>query len=346
MPDDPPRVLFGHAGDADSLESATVKAAWLDECGQTGFKLASYEAVLGRLSIHQGRILMTSRPYTLGWMKQLLWDPWEGAGRNHSTIDIINFRSIDNPAFPREEYERAKRELPRWKWLMAYEGLFSRPAGLIYDSFDESRHKIKRFSIPPEWPRFVGLDFGGVNTAAIFFAEERVGLKPTGRLIAYREYKAGERSAAEHCYHLMRGDPARGIRPEPRIPVCAGGSKSEGQWRREFAAGGTVNGQRVAGLLIHGPSQPDVEVGIDRVWAAFNNNKLIIFDDLHGFLDEVLTYSRELNDLGEPTEKIADKETFHILDATRYAINNIRPDKPVGRMMKSPVVKGSGLENL
>jgi hypothetical protein len=38
--------------------------------------------------------------------------------------------------------------------------------------------------------------------------------------------------------------------PEPRIPICAGGSKSEGQWRREFAAGGTVNGVRVAGTQL------------------------------------------------------------------------------------------------
>src|ERR1019366_2280681 len=53
VPEDPPRVLFGHAGDPDSLESATIKAAWLDECGQNSFRLASYEAILGRLSIHQ-----------------------------------------------------------------------------------------------------------------------------------------------------------------------------------------------------------------------------------------------------------------------------------------------------
>ena len=35
---------------------------------------------------------LTSRPYTLGWMKQLLWDPWKAAQRNHPQIDIINFR--------------------------------------------------------------------------------------------------------------------------------------------------------------------------------------------------------------------------------------------------------------
>jgi hypothetical protein len=57
----------------------------------------------------------------------------------------------------------------------------------------------------PLAPRFLGLDFGGVNTAGVFFAQERDAYhKPTGRLFAYREYRAGDRSAAEHCYHLMK----------------------------------------------------------------------------------------------------------------------------------------------
>ena len=31
--DEPTRILFGYATDPDSLESATAKAAWLDEAG-------------------------------------------------------------------------------------------------------------------------------------------------------------------------------------------------------------------------------------------------------------------------------------------------------------------------
>jgi hypothetical protein len=329
IPEDQPRVLFGHAGDPDSLESATVKAAWIDECGAKGFRLGSYEAILGRLSIHEGRILMTSRPYDLGWMKELLWDPWIAAKRDHPLIEIVNFRSIDNPVFPRAEYERARAELPDWKFQMKYNGLFTRPAGIIYSSFDPLKHKIARIDLPPEWPRHLGLDFGGVNSAGVFFAEERVGMTPTGRLIAYREYKAGERSAAEHIYHLMKGDKLNP--PEPRIPNCAGGSKSEGQWRREFAQGGTVGGVRVPGLPIAGPSQPEresvVEVGIQRVFAQFALNRILVMDDLKGLLDELASYSRELDDMGEPTEKIDAKETFHHLDSVRYIIGHLNRDK-------------------
>ena len=342
VPDDPARVLFGHAGDPESLESATVKAAWLDEAGQKGFRLASFETVMGRLSIHQGRVLLTSRPYDLGWMKQLLWDPWLAAKRNHPDIDIINFRSIDNPAFPKEEYYRAKRTMPDWRFLMLYDGLFTRPAGLIYSNFDATVHVRPRFAIPDHWPRFVGLDFGGVNTAAVFFAQElRDDRKPTGRLIAYREYHAGERTAAQHCAEILRG--------EPRTPTCAGGSKSEGQWRREFAQGGTVNGKHIQGIPIHGPakaeSQALVEVGIQRVFSAFALNQVVIFDDLKLLLDEVNSYSRELDEMGEPTEKIDSKEKYHLLDGVRYIIGHVNPDKPKGSYGGSSVAH-PGLKNL
>ena len=96
----------------------------------------------------------------------------------------------------------------------------------------------------------------------------------------------------------MKGDKLNP--PEPRIPLCAGGSKSEGQWRREFAAGGTVNGVRVAGIPIHGPAKPEVqsiEVGINRVFAAFALNQILVFDHLHRFLDELQSYSRELDEM-------------------------------------------------
>ena len=62
-------IFFGHAQDPDSLESATAKAAWLDEAGQNKFKLESWEAIQGRLSIHQGRALITTTPYNMGWLK-------------------------------------------------------------------------------------------------------------------------------------------------------------------------------------------------------------------------------------------------------------------------------------
>lgn len=290
------QVFFGYAADPESLESATAKAAWLDEAGQKKFKVDSWEAIRRRLSIHRGRVLITTTPYNLGWLKQRIWDGWKAG---EPDIDVIRFESIENPLFSQEEWEDARQHLPRWKFDMFYRAIFTRPAGLIYDSFNEEYHKVPRFHIPADWPRFLGLDFGGVNTAGVFYARD-----VNGTLYAYREYKAGSRTAHDHVRALLDG--------EFGVPLCVGGAKSEGQWRQEFQA---------AGLPVRSPEISDVEVGIDRVYGAHRQNKLVVFDDLAGYLDEKLSYSRELDENGEPTDKIEDKNDFHFMDAERYIIS-------------------------
>lgn len=294
------RIILRSAESGSGLESSTAKAAVLDEAGQDHFTVETWEAVLRRLSLNQGRVFIGTTVYNLGWLKQQLYDKWRAGDRD---IEVVQFDSTENPMFPRDEYERARRTLPGWKFDMFYRGRFSRPAGLIYDTFDQDRHCIPRFHIPDDWQRYLGLDFGGVNTAGLFYAEH-----PTsGRLVCYREYKAGGRTAAEHAAKLLEG--------EPMIPICVGGSKSEGQWRKEFRAGG---------LPVREPDVKDVEVGIDRVYGAHKEHQIEVFDDLAGYLDEKLRYSRTVDAAGEPTEAIEDKSTFHYMDAERYILSWIR----------------------
>lgn len=297
----PTQIYFGYGENPDSLESATLKSIWIDEGGQKAFKRESWDAILRRLSIEEGPVLLTTTPYTLGWLSELVQKAKEMG------ILVINFPSIDNPRFPRTEWNRAKRDLPAWKFTMFYRGIFERPAGLIYDRWSESENVIPAFAIPESWPRFLGLDFGGVNTAAIFVAEERTaeGSK-TGRYFAYREYHAGGRTAAQHAAALLQG--------EPRIPTAYGGSKSEGQWRQEFSE---------VGLPMQEPPFADVEVGINRVYGLVAERNLLVMDSLRGLRDQFISYSRVLDERGEPTEAIEDKDTYHYLDAGRYVVAGI-----------------------
>lgn len=298
----PTRVLFAHATDPESLESATYKGAWLDEAGQKKFPRGSWIAVRGRLSLEQGRALLTTTPYTLGWMKSELYDPWIRSGRNHPSIRVINFPSTMNPRFPVQEFEEMRKVLPLWLFNMRYRGLFERPAGMIYDCFSERENTCPRFAIPDTWRRSLGLDFGGNNTAGVYLAAEQdSGGNPTGRFFAYRTYLEGSRTAKDHAAHMIAG--------EPRTPEAVGGSASEGQWRNEFAEGG---------LGVWKPPISDVEVGIQRVYELFKTRRLIIFNDLRDLIDQATDYSRVLGPDGEPTEKIEDKETYHLLDALRY----------------------------
>lgn len=295
----PTRVLFGYADDPESLESATAKAAWLDEAGQKKFRQGAWEAVLRRLSLHMGRVLITTTLYSLGWLKARLWDPWCAGDPD---IEVVSFDSLQNPAFPLEEFERARRDLPRWKFDLLYRARFTRPAGQIYDCFDRAAHTCPRFTIPRDWPRFLGLDFGEVNTAAVFYAREPA----TGRLYLYRTYRGRGCSVPGHVRALLHGEPGR--------PRAVGGSPAENDWRREFAA---------AGLPVRAPRIRDVELGIDRVYGAHCKGEIIVFDDLVDYLAEKETYSRVVDVDGNPTEQIEDKSHYHLLDAERYIIGEL-----------------------
>lgn len=301
----PTRVLFGCATEPESLESATIRGVWCDEAGQRRFRQSAWEAILRRLALSQGRALLTTTPYDMGWLKKRFYDAWKAGDPE---IDVIQFSSIMNPAFSAAEFERARRDLPEWKFDLFYRGVFTRPAGLIYESFDEERDVMPRRDVPAHWERFLGVDFGGVHTAAVFVARDPA----TGRLWVYREYLAGGRTAKEHVRALLDG--------EPGVPFAVGGAPSEDQWRSEFGD---------AGLPIAAPEFSSVEVGLDRVFGAHAQRRIVVFDDLERYLEEKLNYSRALDDTGAPTPEIERKSTFHLMDAERYIVGYLTSERDV-----------------
>lgn len=300
-PLDGTRVIFGSATNPESLESATAKGAWCDEVGQDDFRLQSWEAILRRLALNRGRVLGGTTLYNLGWLKQQVYDAWRNGDPDH---DVIQFESVVNPAFPQEEFERARRTLPDWKFNLFYRGAYDRPAGLIYSDFvdayrDDGGHKVRPFDLPPAWPRYGGLDFGAVNTAKIAVAKD-----PAANVYyLYREQLDGGKTTPEHAAEAQAW--AAGV----NWVSWHGGSKSETQQRMDWQA---------ADVWVHEPRVADVEAGIDRVIALFKAQRLYVFDSCAGVLDELGTYARETDEQGQPTEKIKDKATYHRLDALRY----------------------------
>jgi len=306
------RIILRSANAPGGLESATAKAAWLDECGQDDFRLDSWEAVQRRLSLSQGRVFGTTTPYNLGWLKTEIYDKWRAGNPDY---DVIQFKSTMNPRFPREEYERAKQSLPRWKFEMFYNGEFSRPAGLIYEDFiDEYReaggHKVHAFDIPPAWPRYVGTDFGAVNTSLCWLAYN----PDQDVYYAYRSTLDGNKTTNEHAAAALA------LAKHENVQRWTGGARSETQQRMDW---------RAAGVPMLESPVIDVEAGIDRVIELFKTRRLFIFDTQIGLIEELNTYSRELDDAGQPIEKIKNKETFHRLDALRYDASALYPETTV-----------------
>jgi hypothetical protein len=300
------RVIFGSAANPESIESATAKAAALDEAGQDQFSLQSWEAIQRRVARNMGRVLITTTIYNLSWLKTKVYDEWL---RGDPTIDVIQFPSYMNPTFSRDEFERLRRSMPDWKFKMFYEGKYTKPANLVYDAFDESTQVVPRFEIPKSWPCYVGHDFGPKNTAAVWIAQN----PDTGDFYVYRDYLGGELSV-EHYVELwkeMSGD--------ERIVKRCGGAQNEEGWRSAFSQ---------AGWPIVKPRWKDVEVGIARVYGLHKTNSLYTFSDMDGYIDEKLSYQYELDDNYSYTGEILRKKMFHRMDAERYILSEFRPDIP------------------
>jgi hypothetical protein len=277
--------------------------------GQDNVTLEDWEAVQRRISLEQGRVLGTTTVYNRGWLKSQIYDPFLNGDPD---FDIIQFDSTENPAFPREEYERARRTLPTWRFEMFYRGRFSRPAGLIYADFDESTMLVDPFLIPDEWPKVVGVDFGGANTATLWLA-----LDPrTGRWYAYRETLEGGRSTPEHAHD------ARDALGRCREFVFAGGAPGETQQRMDWTA---------AGIEVLQPLVSDVEAGLSRVTSLIKSNNFRVFRTCKGLRDEIGSYRRKIAPDGETLDEIMDKRKFHRLDCLRYIAPAIVGELPEER---------------
>jgi hypothetical protein len=150
-----------------SIEGITnCRAIWCDEAGQ--YKYQAWVNIQGRAAFREADIFITTTPYSLNWLYTELYKPWTQGKMPYA--DIFQWRSIDNPYFPKAEYERQKAQLDSRTFAMKYEGTFQKMAGLVYEDFDQALNQVDPFG----WLRFrerfhiyAGVDWGYSNPFAI-----------------------------------------------------------------------------------------------------------------------------------------------------------------------------------
>ncbi len=293
------RIILRSAEAESGLEAATIKAAWLDEVGQPEFTLGAWEAVLRRLAINQGRALLTTTIYNLGWLKQEVYDKWMAGDSN---FDVIQYDSTTNPGFPREEFERARSAMPTWKFNMFYRGLFTRPEGMVYSSFDEQACVIEPFTIPEDWQMLVGHDFGSNNPAQLIYAYD----PGMGLFYLVQELKPGGMSVQGQVSQLKR------VTKGHYVLMRRGGSHQEVGERGNYTQ---------QGWPIAEPTVRSVTVGIERVFALHRRNAIMVFNTCKGYLNEKLSYSYKLAPGYGATDEIENKSRYHYMDAERYILS-------------------------
>lgn len=180
-------------------------------------------------------------------------------------------------------------------------GIWANPEGAIYEPFDEVRHKVRSKRIPPLWPRMVGIDPVGAMVGALWVAWD-----PKGEILhVYREYlEPFGVTTPEHVKEILA------LSAGETIWAWVGGGPSERQPRTDW---------RGAGIPLLAPPAIEVWIGIDRVTQLLADFRLVIHDCCVNLLSEVGSYQRVMK--GDvATDRIQDKEQFHLLDALRYIV--------------------------
>jgi len=83
--------------------------------------------IMARLTTRKGKLFSISSPFGKNWFY-----------RNHLKADAkFNFKSIDNPYFPKEEWTRVKEKLPEMIFKQEYEALFLEDAASVFRKIEE-----------------------------------------------------------------------------------------------------------------------------------------------------------------------------------------------------------------
>ena len=314
------QIYLATAENPDSMQGAPVKGAWLDEPGL--MRLIAHQTAMQRISMMQGQELLTTTPYNLGWLLT------EIANQNGNGIHVEKWRSIDRPGYPRERYEYMRQHMPPWRFRMLYDAEFERPAGLIYQAFNENVCVIDRFPIPKNWLIYVFHDFGPDNPAALFTAQDPA----TGNCFHFHEYLPGpgvavnERVEAWKKIICLPGEEGKEKPLTYNVIKRTGGNPQEEETRQAYNA---------HGWIITAPKIKHVEPQIDKVIGMHQLNKIFVFRDMVNYLDEKRTFSRKLDDSGKPTMDIDNEAKYHLMACERYGLSDFTPETVTNNKMQS-----------
>jgi PBSX family phage terminase large subunit len=162
----------------------------------------------------------------------------------------FHFTTYDNTHIPKDEIDKAKKELPEDKFSQEYMADFRKTQGLVYKDFDRTKHVYdkKEFNSAET---LVGIDWGWTNPAAIL----KVVRDTDSNYYVTREwYKTGK--TTDEIIEMAKSFAGNKYYPDPAEPD-----------RIDLA--------RRLGLNVRDVSK-DIEAGIVAVQELFKTNRLFI----------------------------------------------------------------------
>lgn len=217
-----------------------------------------------------------------------------------------HFTSYDNPFIPRDELDKARKEIGDTRFGQEYLADFKKMEGLVYQDFDRKIHIINLKD--PEIARrvrrehmvelIVGVDFGFTNPCAV--------------LSMYRD-SADNYYVLDEWYHTGKTDDeiadyiqalnATKVYPDPEAAMSIATLKKRGVNVRTVVKG-----------------KDSIKNGINRVHDLLRGKKLFISTECVNLIFEFETYAYPEGKAGKNEDENPIKDNDHALDALRYAI--------------------------
>lgn len=281
------------------IEGMTIYWAWLDEAGMMPRLI--WTVARSRVSLTNGQILITTTPYNMGWLYQEFYLPWKE--KRDTDLSVFTWRSIDNPFFPKEFFEKEKQRLRPEEFARRYEGEFTKMEGLVYDLLPEQIiNPILEIIGKAEFVG-TGVDWGFRNPAAIL-----IGALWDNAWYIIDEWKEIEKTTTEIIQIIKnKMGEFRGQRvfPDPAEPD-----------RIKELKDADINVVEV---------NKDIKGGISTIQQLIKDKRLFVFNTCQNFLDEINSYHYPEGQEGKPFKDEPEKVNDHLMDAMRYLIHSYQP---------------------
>ena len=229
--------------------------------------------------------------------------------------------SFDNPDLSREALKEIGADMSddTYRREILAEDDEVEKSWVVYSKFNYEMCKLKRFTIPDNWPVLAGQDFGTANPAALFVAQVRLPLPVTApTYLRYGDYVA----FAEYC-------PGAGYSAQQHVDRFR---EILGNLKLERAVGGNVTTEEETRQLyrrfmwpVTAPHITSVKMQVDRAINVVEQNQLYVFEDLYYFLGQLSSCMWALDTENKATNKIKDEAKYHLLACLRYLATLLEP---------------------
>jgi len=231
----------------------------------------------------------------------------------------FHFTSLDNPFLPKEALDLMAKDMSAdtyRKEILAEDEDFETSL-LVWGAFKEERQLIDPFAIPHDWPVLVGHDFGQINEAALFFAQNNGklvvnGVGP-GDYVAFKEYLPGiKRSTHQHV------EAFQAIWPRSKVVKACGGNHTTEDATRQ---GYTAEGWYISESRCEKP-----KLQLDRTINLMERNRVFVFKNLYHLREEITSCTWEVDRDGFKTGEMANKARWHLSQAMGYILSDMTPE--------------------